>query len=105
MAETTKGCETCRFFRRHDYGYSNYTVEGSNGDCLKALNPHLPADLDAWGADKGKTERALAFGEGCAARVEGEGPWFDCDGEETNERFKDDAELYALLKAYDAKVT
>ncbi len=101
MNEITKGCETCRFFLRQDYGYSNYTTEGAYGSCLKSLNPHMPLDLDAYGEDAGKSERALAFGEGCGARIEGEGPWFDVDGEVTNDTYKDKPDIYALLLAHD----
>ena len=100
---TTKGCETCRWFLRCDYGYSNWTVEGTNGDCLKGVNPHLPADLDAYGSDKGKTERALAFGESCAQRVQGDGAWFDVDGDTTNDAYKDEPDLYAALLEYDKR--
>lgn len=101
--EPTKGCETCKWFMRQDYGYSNYTTEGTEGHCLKRLNPHLPADLDAWGDKKSATEQALAFGETCPARTAGDGPWFDCDGDVTNESYKDDAELYAALLEYEKK--
>ena len=97
MSDTTKGCETCQYFVREDYGYSNWTTEGTNGDCLLSLNSLLPADLDAWGDKKSLTERALAFGETCASRVEGEGPWFDCDGGVTNESYKDRPVIYQLL--------
>ncbi len=27
-----------------DYGYSNYTVEGTNADCLLDMNPYFPTD-------------------------------------------------------------
>jgi hypothetical protein len=37
-------CVNCKFCVLEDYGYSNYTVEGTNADCLLNLNPDFPVD-------------------------------------------------------------
>ena len=34
-----KSCETCRFCLLEDYGWSNYTTEGTTVLCLKRLHP------------------------------------------------------------------
>ena len=39
-----KTCLDCRFAVEEDYGYSNYTVEGTDVHCLKKLNSDLPKD-------------------------------------------------------------
>lgn len=37
-------CDDCKFCILEDYGYSNYTVEGTTADCLFGLNPDFPVD-------------------------------------------------------------
>ena len=37
-------CVECKFCKLEDYGYSNYTVEGTNADCILNLNPEFPID-------------------------------------------------------------
>lgn len=98
MATTDAGCEGCKFLCRQDDGYSNWTVMGVSLRCLKRVNPHMPASDDI---ESYATEQALKYGETCTARVAGDGPWFDVDGEVTNEDFKDDPEVYALLTQED----
>jgi hypothetical protein len=105
VADTTQpttGCETCKYCTRQDYGYSNYTVEGSTLDCLKGLHPEMPIE-DGYPEDR-DFNRKLAFGETCASRVAGDGPYFDCDGEVTDEEACDnDPELLQLVKVWRAK--
>lgn len=95
MPQTNKGCEGCKFLARWDSGYSNWTVMNTSVDCLKNVNPLMPINDDI---ESEKLDKALEFGETCSKRVEGNGPWFDVDGEVTDEDFKDDAEVYSLLK-------
>jgi hypothetical protein len=35
-----KSCENCKNCILHDYGYSNYTVEGTNVICSKSVHPN-----------------------------------------------------------------
>lgn len=37
-------CIDCKFCILEDYGYSNWTVEGTNANCLLELNPGYPTD-------------------------------------------------------------
>jgi hypothetical protein len=41
-------CDECKFCVLEDYGYSNWTVEGTNVSCVLNLNPKFPAD-HRWG--------------------------------------------------------
>lgn len=34
-------CFNCKFYMTQDYGYSNYTVEGTDHHCLKQCNPFM----------------------------------------------------------------
>lgn len=46
-----KKCDECKFAELRDYGYSEYTVEGTEVLCLLDLNPDLPCDR-WYGEDK-----------------------------------------------------
>lgn len=71
----TKSCENCRFAIHQDYGYSNYTTEGTIFICAKQLHP--AGDFDRF---YGKDKR-LNF-TGCFGYEEGEPNHLDVDGEE-----------------------
>lgn len=91
------GCEGCKFLMREDGGYSNYTVMDTTVTCLKGVNPSLPLRDDV---ETATFDAALAFGESCPVRVAGDGPWYDVDGETTDEEAcGNDAELLALVKS------
>ncbi len=91
-----KGCEACKFCFRQDSGYSNWTVEYTSIDCLLNLNPKMPSE-DSYIEDP-KLDPILGFGETCPKWAEGTPASFDVDGEVTAEDYKDDPEVYALLK-------
>ena len=100
-----KSCADCKFFMTYDSGYSNYTVMETTACCLKNLNPHLPAEESySWRRSK-EVPRQLQVAETCPAYKEGEGAWFDVDGDVTVEDFKDDPELYEALLAYEETPT
>ena len=40
-----KSCKDCKFFMMKDYGYSNYTVEGTDGSCLIDKHPTGTFDI------------------------------------------------------------
>ena len=65
MNETTKKCHECRYCILTDYGYSNYTVEGTTADCLMDLNKAFPVDT-FYGE-----EPVLAFAEECKSYTHG----------------------------------
>ena len=89
-----KTCENCELFYRQDYGYSNYTVEGSTQGCYAGKFE----DIGDYGTN-------IEYeGVDCEYMIEGE-PWhFDVDGETehpSDEWIKStqrDVKLKALLK-------
>jgi hypothetical protein len=47
---STNSCCKCLFLFTRDYGYSNYTVEGSELYCAMEKNDNLPAEIpETWG--------------------------------------------------------
>ena len=52
-----KKCESCRFARFKDEGYSNYTVEGTTFECL--INKHPDGKFDRWYGEDGRLYWAL----------------------------------------------
>jgi hypothetical protein len=59
-------CSNCEYAIFHDYGYSNYTVEGTTFYC--AINKHPDGAFDRW---YGESER-LQFAEECDSFTEGD---------------------------------
>ena len=45
----SKNCSDCKHSVLVDYGYSNYTVEGTNVYCIKKLHPN--PGFDNWYGD------------------------------------------------------
>ena len=91
-------CTDCKYCVEEDFGYSNYTVEGTIADCLKSLNPDLPEDR--WY----KEEPALDYAEKCNSFSEGKTVQIDCDREEDfPDGYADDLEIIELLKIWDLK--
>ena len=80
--EKPRRCTTCRNCYLEDYGYSNYTVEGTTVDCLLDLNPDLPQEDSGWDWDPAsKDHRINRFAEGCARYEPGEPMNMDVDHE------------------------
>lgn len=72
-----KKCSNCNFAILQDFGYSNWTVEGTEVYCSKNLNPN--GQFDRW---YGEDERDL-FAEKCSQFADSEGPaCVDCDRED-----------------------
>lgn len=82
-------CRKCRFAVEEDYGYSNYTVEGTTFKCL--LGKHPEGEFDRF---YGKDARLL-FGATCESREPGEPIEIDVEGE--GAPFTDDMGLRRLL--------
>lgn len=70
-------CRDCRWCLLEDYGYSNWTVEGTQVFCLRDAHPSGPKGFDAW---YGEDERLL-FAAGCQSFQEGEAALIDVDRE------------------------
>lgn len=73
----SKTCEKCNFCLLNDFGYSNYTTEGTTVVCLKDKQD----DFDRWYGEDSR----LNFAETCPSYDEGEAFYMDVDQENTNE--------------------
>lgn len=69
-------CNECKFCVLEDYGYSNWTVEGTNADCLLDMNPWFPVD-QGW-----DTAEELDFANVCPRFKSGDPIHVDVDHEE-----------------------
>lgn len=69
-------CGGCRWALGDDYGYSNYTTEGTYFHCLKKLHPEDGFDM-FYGEG-----RRLDFAAKCSGFEAGEMTLLDCDREE-----------------------
>jgi hypothetical protein len=88
-----KKCTDCKYCIEEDYGYSNYTVEGTDVDCLIGAHPNFP--VDRWYGE----EPELEYAENCEKFSEGECVQVDCDRDEGNLwNYSDDPEIIELLK-------
>lgn len=76
MSETkTKNCLDCKYRVSIDFGYSNYTVEGTNFNC--ATKKHPDGEFDQfYGSDK-----RLKYAEQCDSFEPGPGVDMDVDSE------------------------
>lgn len=70
-----KSCGGCRWAIFQDYGYSNYTVEGTNVICAGLYHPH--SEFDHWYGEADE----LKYAELCSHFEEGEPFTMDVDGE------------------------
>ena len=94
-----KKCTNCRYCLLKDYGYSNYTVEGTDNICLKGLRD----EFDNW---YGEEKRNSEFAEKCNEYVTGELVYMDCDMEgqhsakSLGDSYSNDSEIAALINDY-----
>lgn len=83
----TYKCTDCSNCLLEDFGYSNWTVEGTYVHCMKNLHPESP--FDHWyGEDK-----RLNFANECESFVKGELESIAVDGDEF-EDLSDEAKRY-----------
>lgn len=86
-------CEDCRFCVLTDYGYSNYTVEGTYFNCAKGLHPD--GQFDRWyGEDK-----RLNYASQCEGFVAGEAIQMDCDREDVELLSAEQKEVWSMYEA------
>lgn len=69
----TKKCTECVYSMCQDFGYSNWTVEGSTFSCTKGLHPD--GSFDRWYG----TDKRLSFAENCTTFLRGDGIDLDVD--------------------------
>lgn len=99
----TKKCDVCRWCLLEDYGYSNYTTEGTYVHCLKNLHPE-----SGWDRFYGEDKRLL-FAETCPSFEEGEPVSVDVEhdclakyNDKLSSVYTTDAEVVVLLDAWEA---
>ncbi len=74
--DLNRSCENCKFFVKQDHGYSNYTVEGTDGSC--SANKHPVESFDISGGHMPEYDQAKV----CSYFNKGECWNCDVDGEE-----------------------
>lgn len=90
--KSAKHCGSCKFNIREENGYSNWTVEGVDIDCLKSLNPDFPVDAFYNECREGQ------FAENCPSFVRGQGVHIDVEHEEGSlVNYSNDIEIKDLL--------
>lgn len=96
-------CDECKWCLLEDYGYSNYTTEGTYVHCLKNLHPE--SGFDRWYGEDAR----LNFAENCGEFFAGEAVSVDVDREalgryedKLSTAYTDDSEVAALLDAWEA---
>ena len=72
---TNQSCANCKFALLIDFGYSNYTVEGTDFHCMKFQHPEAP--FDNWYGEASHH----AYGENCSHYGSGEPTEIDVDRE------------------------
>lgn len=97
VEKASRSCSGCVNAFFEDYGYSNYTVEGTTFSCV--LGKHPDGSFDRFYGN----EPRLAFAAKCNGFVAGEPVELDCEGENYNEMSADekarvDAARAALTK-------
>lgn len=86
-------CVECKFCVAEDYGYSNWTVEGTSVYCLLKLNPRLPADRWYGEADE------LKYASECKKFSKGEMIHIDVDRESGHmSNYTSDPEVKEILE-------
>ena len=86
-------CTDCKYCIEEDYGYSNWTVEGTEVDCLIKAHPNFPVDR-FYGE-----EPELKFAKKCSRFVKGYPVEVDCDQELGDLwEYSDDPEIITLLR-------
>jgi len=96
-------CDACRWCLLEDYGYSNYTVEGTYVHCLKELHPGSGFDRfygDDSRLDVAASCPAFSPGEPVEVDVDREGVGWDAP---LSSAYGHDAEVKALLDVWQSK--
>lgn len=86
-------CTDCKFCILEDYGYSNWTVEGTTVTCLLELNASFPADR--WYGEASELE----FANECTRFAEGSNMHIDVDNEQgARINYTEDPEVREILE-------
>jgi hypothetical protein len=87
---TDRTCMDCRFACHIDYGYSNYTTEGTTFSCAKKVHPD--GEFDEFYA----TDKRLKYGAECQEFEAGEGVSMDVDHENEADLTPEQREVYEM---------
>lgn len=85
-----QNCMTCRFACHMDFGYSNYTTEGTTFACAKKLHPEGEFD-EFYGEDK-----RLQYGAECEGYERGYGISMDVDHENKADLTPEQREVWTM---------
>jgi hypothetical protein len=88
-----KNCAECKFCCFIDYGYSNYTVEGTEFYCAKKLHPAGHFDR-FYGEDK-----RLEYAETCGGFEAGEAIDMDVEEEGLPDLSEEQREIYQSVES------
>jgi hypothetical protein len=95
-------CTTCVLCLREDYGYSNYTVEGTTLACLAGLNPEMEGREDEQWNESRMAELApiLDVALTCPRYREGAPASLDVDHEDIPYPTHENVTVELLMKNY-----
>lgn len=79
--ETKRACTTCLLCLREDYGYSNWTTEGTTLHCLAGLNPAVEGEEEPWREPTPELAAALDVALTCPRYRQGAPATMDVDQE------------------------
>lgn len=89
----TKTCNTCQYAIFHDYGWSNWTVEGTYFSCARSLHPD--GTFDRWYSE----DERLNYGAKCSGYVKGDPIGMDVEGEDEGKLTPDQRIIWDAWKA------
>lgn len=93
MSKPMKNCSQCSNCHLQDYGYSNYTVEGTSVHCMIKLHPEDGFDNFYGDAPEGQ------YAETCEGFSEGNPIEIDVDGDE-RENLTAEQKLLLMMTGY-----
>lgn len=85
-----QNCNNCKYALFIDYGYSNYTVEGTDFECAKHVHPDKTFDRFYGQAPE------LNYGANCPEFEEGETINMDVDGDNFNTLTQEQKIIWAM---------
>jgi hypothetical protein len=85
-----KSCLECKWHVSEDFGYSNYTTEGTTFHC--ALRKHPDGEFDQFYGE----EKRLKYAAECQSFEAGEGVDMDCDHENEADLTPEAREVWEL---------
>src|ERR1700679_2591232 len=88
-----KSCNDCKYALMEDFGYSNYTTEGTTFYCMAFKHPE-----DGFDRFYGEEEK-LNYADKCETYIEGDRIDMDCDHENESDLTEDQKKIYEKYKA------